>query len=119
MKYFQLKLVFFKEIYRKISDCRTFSYLKTVSGSVGENFSSVTLGSLRTLCIRSAKRITLEFFHLLEALEDCKRRWNIFQRKIGISHREIWSYLRTVSSRVIEKFFKCQALEWIRTLYTG
>ena len=90
-----------------------------MSGSVGENFSSVTLGSLRTLCIRSAKRITLEFFHLLEALEDCKRRWNIFQRKIGISHREIWSYFRTMSSRVIEKFFKCQALEWIRTLYTG
>ena len=38
----------------------------------GENFLSVTLGSLRTLCTRSAKRTTLEFFHFLEALEDCK-----------------------------------------------
>ena len=37
----------------------------------GENFLSVTLGSLRTLCTRSAKRITLAFFHFLEALEDC------------------------------------------------
>ena len=53
----------------KISDCRTFSYSKTVSG---ENFLSVTLGSLRTLCTRSAKRTTLEFFHFLESLEDCK-----------------------------------------------
>ena len=31
IKYFQQKLVFFKEKYGKISDCRTFSYLKTVS----------------------------------------------------------------------------------------
>ena len=38
----------------------------------GENFLSVTLGSLRTLCTRSAKRRTLAFFHFLEALEDCK-----------------------------------------------
>ena len=38
----------------------------------GENFLSVTLRSLRTLCTRSAKRTTLEFFHFLEALEDCK-----------------------------------------------
>ena len=37
----------------------------------GENFLSVTLGSLRTLCTRSAKWRTLEFFHFLEALEDC------------------------------------------------
>ena len=37
-------------------------------------FLSVTHGSLRTLCTRSAKRITLEFFHFLEALEDCKWR---------------------------------------------
>ena len=37
-------------------------------------FLSVTHGSLRTLCSRSAKRITLEFFHFLEALEDCKWR---------------------------------------------
>ena len=38
----------------------------------GENFLSVALGSLRTLYTRSAKRTTLEFFHFLEALEDCK-----------------------------------------------
>ena len=38
----------------------------------GENFLSVTLGSLRTLCSRLAKRTMLEFFHFLEALEDCK-----------------------------------------------
>ena len=38
----------------------------------GENFLSVTLGSLRTVCTRSAKRTTLGFFHFLEALEDCK-----------------------------------------------
>ena len=37
-----------------------------------ENFPSVTLGSLRTLCSGSAKRTTFEFFHFLEALEDCK-----------------------------------------------
>ena len=42
-----------------------------------------------------------------------------FLRKISIFQREIWSYLRTVSSRVIEKFFRCQALGWLRTLYTG
>ena len=41
-----------------------------------------------------------------------------FPRKISIFQREIWSYLRTVSSRVIEKFL-CQALGWFRTLYTG
>ena len=38
----------------------------------GANFLSVTLGSLRTLCTRSAKQITLAFFHFLEALEDRK-----------------------------------------------
>ena len=37
-----------------------------------ENFPSVTLGSLRTLCSGSAKRTTFEFFHFLEVLEDCK-----------------------------------------------
>ena len=37
-----------------------------------ENFVSVTLGSLRSLCSRSAKRTTFEFFHSLEVLEDCK-----------------------------------------------
>ena len=69
VKYFQSKLVFFKEKYGKISDCRTFSNSGTVSG---ENFLSVTLGSLRTLRTRSAKWTTLEFFDFLEALEDCK-----------------------------------------------
>ena len=59
-----------------------------------ENSLGVTLGSLRTLCTRSAKRTTLDFFHFLEALEDCKWRLNIFQRKIGIFQREIWGYLR-------------------------
>ena len=77
----------------------------------GENFLSVTLGSLRTLCTRSAKRITLAFFHFLEALEDCKWRLNIFQRKIGIFQKEIWSYLRIVSSRVIEKFLSVKRLD--------
>ena len=38
----------------------------------GENFLRVKLGSLCTLCTRSAKRIKLAFFHFLEALEDCK-----------------------------------------------
>ena len=37
-----------------------------------ENFLGVTLGSLLTLYTKSAKRTTLEFFHFLEALEDCK-----------------------------------------------
>ena len=38
----------------------------------GENFLSVTLGSLRNLCTRSAKRTTLAFFHPLEVLEAFK-----------------------------------------------
>ena len=38
----------------------------------GANFLSVALGSLRTLCTRSAREITLAFFHFLEALDDCK-----------------------------------------------
>ena len=33
---------------------------------------SVTLGSLRTLCSGSVKRKMFEYFHFLEALEDCK-----------------------------------------------
>ena len=37
-----------------------------------ENLLSVTLGCLRTLCSGSVRRITFEFFHFLEALEDCK-----------------------------------------------
>ena len=37
-----------------------------------ENFVSVTLGSLRTLCSGSAKRTTFEFFHFLEAFGDFK-----------------------------------------------
>ena len=77
----------------------------------GENFLSVTLGSLRTLCTRSAKRITLAFFHFLEALKDFKWRLNIFQRKIGLFQKEIWSYLRIVSSRVIEKFLSVKRLD--------
>ena len=39
-----------------------------------------------------------------------------FPRKIGIFQRESWSYLKTVSSRVIEKF-QFQALGWVHTLY--
>ena len=34
-----------------------------------------------------------------------------FQRKIGIVQREIWIYLRTVSSRVIKKFFSVKRLD--------
>ena len=34
-----------------------------------------------------------------------------FQRKIGIFEREIWSHLRTVSSRVIEKFISVKRLD--------
>ena len=49
IKYFQKKLVFLKEKYGRISGCGKFSYSKTVSG---ENFLSVTLESLRTLCTR-------------------------------------------------------------------
>ena len=37
-----------------------------------ENFVSVTLGSLCSLCSGSAKRTKFECFHSLEALEDCK-----------------------------------------------
>ena len=33
-----------------------------------------------------------------------------FLRKIGIFQREIWSYWRTVSSRVIEKFLSVKRL---------
>ena len=72
MKYPPIEIGFFEEKYRKISDCRTFSYSKTVSGSVRWKSCSVTLGSLRTLCTGSAKRTTFEFFHFLEALEDYK-----------------------------------------------
>ena len=35
----------------------------------------------------------------------------VFPRKIGIFQREIWSYLRTVSSRVIEKFSSVKRLD--------
>ena len=34
-----------------------------------------------------------------------------FLRKISIFQREIWSYLRTVSSRVIEKFLSVKRLD--------
>ena len=34
-----------------------------------------------------------------------------FPTKIGIFQREIWSYLRTVSSRVIEKFLSVKCLD--------
>ena len=37
-----------------------------------ENFLSVTLVSLRTLCTRSVTKTTFELFHFLEALEDSK-----------------------------------------------
>ena len=36
-----------------------------------------------------------------------------FQRKIGIFQREIWSYLRTESSRVIEKLLSVKRLDGI------
>ena len=36
-----------------------------------------------------------------------------FQRKIGIFQREIWSYLRTESSRVIEKPLGVKRLDGI------
>ena len=68
-------MVFFKDKYGKISECWTLSYSETVSG---ENFLSVTVGSLLTLCTRSAKRTTLEFFHFVEALQDCTFRINMF-----------------------------------------
>ena len=38
----------------------------------GENFLSVTLGSLRTLYTALAKNIKFEILGCLEALEDCK-----------------------------------------------
>ena len=34
-----------------------------------------------------------------------------FATKIGIFQREIWSYLRTVSSRVIEQFLNAKRLD--------
>ena len=80
--------IFFKEKYGKISDYWTFSYSKTVSS---ENFLSVTLGSLRTLCTRSAKRTTSEFFHFLEELEGKMKveyfptkNWYISERNMGL-----------------------------------
>ena len=34
-----------------------------------------------------------------------------FNEKIGIFQKEIWSYLRTVSSRVIKKFLSVKRLD--------
>ena len=92
--------IFFKEKYGRISDYWTFSYSKTVSS---ENFLSVTLGSLDTLCTRSAKRTTSEFFHFLEELEGKMKVEYFPTNENGIFQREIWSSLRTVSSRVINQ----------------
>ena len=56
-----------------------------------ENFPSITLGSLRTLCTRSPKRTTFHLFHFLEALEVLnkdrifpKENWYISKRNIEL-----------------------------------
>ena len=58
MKYFQYKLVFFKEKYGKISDCWTFSYSKTVSSDLESRL------DLSALCVqgqRNGQRIFFTF----------------------------------------------------------
>ena len=58
---------------KKISDCQTLSYSKTVPVEFEKNFLSVTLGSLRTACAELAKRTTFKFVHFLETLEDSNK----------------------------------------------
>ena len=83
-----------------------------------ENFPSITLGSLCTLCTRSAKRTTFQLFHFLEALEVLnkgrifpKENWYISKRNIELFKDRVRPCHWKVS--------KCQALGWLRTLYTG
>ena len=66
---------------------------------------------LFSLCVQGQRNGQRWNFHFLEALEDCKWRKNVFQQKIGILQREIWSSLKTVSSRVIEKFLSVKRLD--------
>ena len=91
-------MVFFKEKYGKISDCWTPSYSKTVSG---ENFLSVTVGSLRTLCTWPAKRTTLEFLFLFAALHGQQPR-PLFRAQAPLHGQETstdpWSYLTRMAN---------------------
>ena len=90
---------------KKISDCQTLSYSKTVPVEFEKNFLSVTLGSLRTACAELAKRTTFKFVNFQQRLRILKKVEN-FSRKFDIFQREIRSSLRTVSGRVNEKFPK-------------
>ena len=74
---------------KKISDCQTLSYSKTVPVEFEKKkFHSVTLGSLRTLCTESAKRTTFKFVHFLVALEDSKKGRKFFKVNWYISKRK-------------------------------
>ena len=64
---------------KKISDCQTLSYSKTVPVELEKNFLIVTLGSLRTACAELAKRTTFKFVHFLVALEDSKKGRKFFK----------------------------------------
>ena len=64
---------------KKISDCQTLSYSKTVPVEFEKNFLSVTLRSLRTACAELAKRTTFKFVHFLVALEDSKKGRKFFK----------------------------------------
>ena len=64
---------------KKISDCQTLSYSKTVPVEFEKNFLSVTLGSLRTACAELAKRTTFKFVYFLGALEDSKKGRKFFK----------------------------------------
>ena len=64
---------------KKLSDCQTLSYSKTVPVEFEKKFHSVTLGSLRTACAELAKRTTFKFVHFQEALEDSKKGRKFFK----------------------------------------
>ena len=77
-----------------------------------ENLLSVTLGSLRTLCTKSATRTTFEFFFTLQKRLRILNKGRIFPRENWNIQREIWRYLRTASRRVIiEQFLSVKRLD--------
>ena len=73
---------------KKISDCQTLSYSKTVPVEFEKKFHSVTLGYPRTLCTESAKRTTFKFVHFLVALEDSKKGRKFFKENWYLSKRK-------------------------------
>ena len=64
---------------KKISDCQTLSYSKTVPVEFEKKFHSVTLGPRRIACAELAKRTTFKFVHFLVALEDSKKGRKFFK----------------------------------------